>query len=318
MRIVPRLSIVIPCPACDQSFEDTLVSVLQNRPEDCEVVVVCRGDYSDPYGLRGEVRFLEMPADTSLVELVNAGVVQSRGEIVHVLQCGIEVAEGWTEAPLRRMEDPSLGSVSPLLVSTSGAVSRATAGISYDSAGRRRLRRVSAVGELGSVAELTILGPSFNAGFYRREALHRIGGLDPAVGTRLADVDLALALRSAGYGTACETGSRVTGPALDQDRVLGWRESAQAEYLFWKHAGRRGWIRSLCGHTLLIASELLQSIVHPWRLIGLLGRLQACLLPPARSSLIPAAQGHPKPPPHFLSKNASRRRRARSTRRDVA
>ena len=34
----PRLSIVIPAPADPAAMEETLVSVLENRPDDCEIV----------------------------------------------------------------------------------------------------------------------------------------------------------------------------------------------------------------------------------------------------------------------------------------
>ena len=37
---MPRLSIVIACPNDAEPFETTLASVLQNRPVDCEVIVV--------------------------------------------------------------------------------------------------------------------------------------------------------------------------------------------------------------------------------------------------------------------------------------
>ena len=36
----PRLSIVIPAPGNEETLEETLVSVLENRPEDSEIVVV--------------------------------------------------------------------------------------------------------------------------------------------------------------------------------------------------------------------------------------------------------------------------------------
>lgn len=35
----PRLSIVIPAVSSAEDLEQTLVSVLENRPDDCEIVV---------------------------------------------------------------------------------------------------------------------------------------------------------------------------------------------------------------------------------------------------------------------------------------
>src|SRR6476646_4128033 len=87
-RPVPRLSIVIPCLGGAAEFDSTLVSVLQNRPPDCEVLVAHSESYADPYGLRGEVHFIESPS-SSLIELLNAALAVTTGEIVHVVGCGL-------------------------------------------------------------------------------------------------------------------------------------------------------------------------------------------------------------------------------------
>ena len=59
MRLfVPRLAIVISAIGSIESLEGTLVSVLENRPADCEILVVLNRPYSDPYDLQGEVRFV--------------------------------------------------------------------------------------------------------------------------------------------------------------------------------------------------------------------------------------------------------------------
>ena len=56
-----RLSIIVPLMGDLKRFEDTLVSVLENQPEQSEVVVVLNGPYDDPYDLRSEVKFVEAP-----------------------------------------------------------------------------------------------------------------------------------------------------------------------------------------------------------------------------------------------------------------
>ena len=57
---MPRLSCVIPAVGTTQDLETTLVSVLEKRPDDCEIIVVLNESYADPYGLKDEVRFVEM------------------------------------------------------------------------------------------------------------------------------------------------------------------------------------------------------------------------------------------------------------------
>ena len=59
---MPRLSIVIPVLGDPQQLDDTLLSVLENRPARCEIVVVHNRPYHDPYHLCEEVRFIQAEA----------------------------------------------------------------------------------------------------------------------------------------------------------------------------------------------------------------------------------------------------------------
>ncbi|MFM8708725.1 MAG: hypothetical protein ACKOHK_11775, partial [Planctomycetia bacterium] len=56
----PRLSIVIPTPADTAAMEETLVSVLEHRPDDCEIVVALGCDYADPWNIREDVHHLSL------------------------------------------------------------------------------------------------------------------------------------------------------------------------------------------------------------------------------------------------------------------
>jgi len=59
---VPRLAVVIPFEGNTKALEDTLVSVLENRPDDSEVLVVLGKPYQDPYALGDEVEFVAAPS----------------------------------------------------------------------------------------------------------------------------------------------------------------------------------------------------------------------------------------------------------------
>ncbi len=75
---MPRLSIVIPVVGDPRHLDDTLVSVLQNRPDDCEILVVHNRPYDDPYELSDEVRFVEARRGSRLVDCLNVGIAASR------------------------------------------------------------------------------------------------------------------------------------------------------------------------------------------------------------------------------------------------
>ena len=190
---VPRLSIVIPCLVCDKRFENTLASVLQNRPDSCEVLVTVAGSYDDPYELGNEVGFVEASADASLLELINLGVAHAGGEVVHVLQCGLEVCEGWTDEPLRRFDDESIAAVSPWIVAEHSSSGRATVGVGYGSGGKRRECRLRLTRRVDACRH--VLGPTLRAAFYRRELFCAMGGFDAGIGWEFADIDMALSLR---------------------------------------------------------------------------------------------------------------------------
>ena len=109
---MPRLSIVVPFekdPAC---LESTLLSILENRPNDAELILVHRGNYSDPYHLEtDELIVVEGDADSSLVELVNEGVRAACAAVVEVVLPGCIVAPDWTAEALELFQDPDVAAV---------------------------------------------------------------------------------------------------------------------------------------------------------------------------------------------------------------
>lgn len=266
---MPRLSIVIPCVQDAERFEYTLASVLQNRPDDCEVLVVQPRPYGDPYGLSGEVRFVEAPAGASVVDLINAGVRASTGEILHLLSCDVEVVDGWTDHVWAPFADPAVGTVSPLIVcrDQTRIVAR---GIGYGAGGRRRVLRGGPSRHLSTQDRL--VGPTLMAGFYRRQAVLDVGGFAPSVGQHGADVDLGLALRRLGWRTIhapqcvlIDTAGPVTSP-------LSLRVGREAEQLFWRNIPSGSWIPSLILHAVAIAGELVANAHRGGVVLQMLGR----------------------------------------------
>ena len=59
-----RLAIVISAVSGVEPLESTLVSVLENRPRDVEIIVVANFAYDDPYDLAGEVRIMAAPGNS--------------------------------------------------------------------------------------------------------------------------------------------------------------------------------------------------------------------------------------------------------------
>ena len=55
---------MIPAPSDVAALEDTLVSVLEKRPADAEVIVALGCAYDDPWNIREEVTFVQAPIGT--------------------------------------------------------------------------------------------------------------------------------------------------------------------------------------------------------------------------------------------------------------
>jgi len=276
---VPRLSIVIPCPGDAECFEATLASVLQNRPDDCEILVVQPRPYDDPYRLSGEVLFLEAPRDCSLVALINTGVRCATGAVVHVLTCDVEVKDGWSDFILSHFRDRSVGSVSPVLLCRDAAGQTATRGVSYGAGGRRREGR----GALSSrhADRRQVLGPTLQAGFYRRQAVLEVGGFCEQVGEAFADADMALALRAAGFRAVHENRSLVETRRPAGAPQPSFRHGLRVERLFWRNVGGFDWPRALLWHACLVAGEVLTGVFRPAVWAQLLGRTFAVFAIPS-------------------------------------
>jgi GT2 family glycosyltransferase len=117
---VARASVIIPVLGDPRQMEDTLVSVLENRPADCQVIVVFNQPYDDPYELAGEVDFIEAPTGAGWAECVNRAVAHSSGEVVFVVHCAVEVEPGWLEAATEALARPGVAAAARTTVDRLG------------------------------------------------------------------------------------------------------------------------------------------------------------------------------------------------------
>jgi hypothetical protein len=264
-RPVPRLSIVIPCVGGAAEFDGTLVSILQNRPADCEVLVVHTEPYNDPYSLTGEVRFIE--AQESLVGLLNLAVEEAQGEVLHIVGCGLEVIETWTDAALEHFCDPEVAAVSPAIVQADRQ-SLVAAGIYWSLGGTRRVVSDGRVIERGSGRlRSRIQGPTLAAAFYRRDVIAALGGFDAQMGDHLADVSMALDIQALGRLHVCEPASRLVEVGQRPNSAkTDFAAGRASERLFWRHAHQRGISAALAMHGCSVAASAI--VKRPSQFLG--------------------------------------------------
>jgi hypothetical protein len=281
---VPRLTIVIPCLGGAADFDGTLVSVLQHRPADCEIVVVHRDAYDDPYDLAGEVRFIERADAPTLTALINAGLAAARGEILHLVTCGLEATEGWTDDPLSLLDDEEIAAVAPAIVTPDPKSPQGdrliAAGVCCTTGGGRRVlgdRRLMVPGSGHLRAE--IAGPTFQSGFYRVDVLQALQGWDERAGDELADVFLALAIERLDLRVAFAPSSRLIQGGGRADFAAAVENGSAlvagraAERLFWMNAAGEPVLARILPHLGAIAWDALRHLASPGRSLGrLLGR----------------------------------------------
>jgi len=299
---VIRLSIVIPLLGDSRRLDDTLVSVLENRPQSCEIIVVHNEPYEDPYQLDGEVRFIEAPHRATAAECLNLGLAASRAPVVHVLSCGVEVAHGWSEAAMRRLGDAEVAAVAALILSAQDPARVVSAGLGYRSEGVAWLlgqgMPPAALGECRG----ELCGPDIAAAFYCRSALDEIGGFRSLATGTLTGIDAALELRRLGFRAVFEPGcvARADGSAATD--AIGFRHGRDAERLFWRWASAAGRARSLLGHAALLIGECAIALWRPAMLAQLAGR--AC---GAMHAAVASRRSPPNKPLSFESSPCDRR-----------
>lgn len=187
---MPRLSIIIPYSGDEVALETTLVSVLENRPTDCEILVSHDGSYRDPYALGDEVLFIETAKPASEVSLLNEALRAAVSPVLHILRCGVRVMEAWTDDPLRLIKEQDASVVTPVYFNKQDG--QEYSGLDLSQLWSRRLLSVDesiADGKLG----LVLAGC-----FIKRRVLLALDGVRSDVSMAVAEAELGLALRQIG------------------------------------------------------------------------------------------------------------------------
>lgn len=303
-----RLSIIIPLLGDSRRLDDTLVSILENRPKHCEIIVVHNEPYEDPYQLDGEVRFVEAPHRATSAECLNLGLAVSRAPVVHVLACGVEVTPGWTEAAISRLGDAEVAGVAALILSDQDSAKVVSAGLGYRSEGVAwRIGRGLPPAALGEFRG-ELCGPDVAVAFYCRSALNEIGGFTSYSTDSLMGIDVAMGLRQLGFRSVFEPGCVACADGSTAEKP-SFRNGCDAEKLFWRWASIKGRTHSLLGHAALLIGESAIALWQPSMLAQLAGR--AC------GAIQAAFAGRRSAPGETLSLDSSPCNRAGQTRRPV-
>jgi hypothetical protein len=306
---VSRLSIIIPVLNKLAKLEDTLVSVLENRPANCQIVVVLNEPYADPYQLRDEVCFVDAAKKTNLVESINLGLEKCTSPIVHILSCGMEVSPGWADSALKKFKAKEVAAVVPVIFNRLNQDTTISAGACYRASGKAE--RIGFGNHFSSLSENQgqFITPDTLAAFYRRSTVEALGGFNPSIGGHLAGVDFGLAMHFAGLQCVYDPECKMFANADDAIGAARMGGGIASERLFWTWADKIGFKKSLACHGALVFKECFECLIHPTTIFRLVCRAWAMIGRPWKNCFVRTpiksipTGGHPIAPPHFAAKH---------------
>jgi len=151
---------------------------------------------------RHPVALVPFDAPFNFSRAINAGVVESSGDFVVLLNNDTEVIDAdWLKTLTWQTELPGVGAVGPLLVYPDGTVQHAGVVLGFRGTADHVLRGASAgtdgyAGSLAATREVS--GVTAACLMTRRSIFDEIGGLNEYFGTHYQDVDFCLQLRKRG------------------------------------------------------------------------------------------------------------------------
>ncbi len=198
-----RLSIIIPALRSGELLENTLLSVLENRPESCQIVLACDQYYEDPYQLGDEVDFAIVDQANNWMHAANVGLQHSSNRYVHLMLPGVRASSDWCDAALEMLDnaDASTAALIPRIVFDSATAD--CCGLGFTPGGRL----VEVSNRQLAKRDVVIHSAYPGTGFYRQDALLRIGGWEESIHPEIANLEMMLRFyalgKSAVFSDAC-------------------------------------------------------------------------------------------------------------------
>lgn len=195
---MPRLSLIVPFQCDSQALENTLVSVLEVRAADDELIIVHRGEYQDPYGLGGnEATVIETAASCSIAEQLNTAYRRASGDVIQVVMPGTVLESDWCDDALVAFEELDVDMVALGVKSSSSHDLQY--GFESDAMPQRRL-----TGQPSRIA-----GPMLSGTLIRRSTLECLGGWNSRIPSDLIDFEMSLMAKVLGLHVGVVEGALV-------------------------------------------------------------------------------------------------------------
>lgn len=185
---MPRLSIIVPHLKDDAGLESTLLSILENRNNEIEIIIAHDGSYSDPYELgQDEAILIESQQDAPFSSQINLAIAASCSPFVQILLPNSTVTDLWYTEAMRLMNqsDEVLAVSVPVRCSQTNSVVYGLSGAALPH--RRMADKPEATG-----------GLSLCGSVFRKRLFKATNGLMEGCKREVAEVELALLMESFG------------------------------------------------------------------------------------------------------------------------
>lgn len=195
---VPRLSLIVPFQCDSQALENTLLSVLEVRSPEDELIIVHRGEYQDPYGLGGdEATVVETPSASSLAQQLNLAIERTTADVIQVVLPGTVLEPDWCDDALAAFDQFDIDMIG--LGITSANSSEVHYGFESDVVPQRRV----------SSDPSKITAPLLAGTMVRRSAIGCLGGWNTQIPSDLIDFEMSLLVKILGLQVGVVEGALV-------------------------------------------------------------------------------------------------------------
>jgi hypothetical protein len=177
--------LIVPFQRDAAALETTVVSILESRTQEDELIIVHDGDYDDPYQLAcDEAVVLETERGASLAEQLNLAVRAACSPAVQVLLPGTTLQAGWCDQAMEVLEDSDVHAVSMAYFDTDAR--HVVFGIDQAHIPHRQV----------ATSADQVAGPLLAGTLIRRRSLIKLGGWCERIPESLIDLELTLLMRS--------------------------------------------------------------------------------------------------------------------------
>jgi N-acetylglucosaminyl-diphospho-decaprenol L-rhamnosyltransferase len=154
-----------------------------------------------------DIDLIALPTNSGFAAACNHGIRSGTADIVILVNNDVEAEPRMIELLVDALvADPSLGSAAPLLFRPDGSID--ALGLCADVTMAGFVRLAGAPADKVDVAAPKLLGPYGAVAAYRRSALEDVGLLDEGIFMYGEELDLALRLNAAGWGTIAVPAAR--------------------------------------------------------------------------------------------------------------